>query len=211
MASKLTRPVCVVVNRLASWANVLGTCMLFGLVIVLNTDVVARGVFHSPLKGSVELVIFALVMIVFLQLPDVVRNNRLTRSDGFLAMAKAKHPTFASITSRVIDLLSAVFMALIAWTVWPEFLDTYESCHFFTQPEFGPAPSGEFFTDLSAAFARCDYFGTPGIFTAPKWPGHLATFFGVSLCSIIFFLKAMLGKRVLELIHMEDIEKNPDK
>lgn len=195
-----------VANRIASWANVLGTCMLFGLVTVLNTDVIARGAFHSPLNGSVELVIFAMVMIVFLQLPDVVRMDRLTRSDGFLAMIKISHPVLASYSSRAIDLTSAIFMGLIAWTVWPEFLSTYESCYFFAQPDFGPAPSGDLIADLSIAFGRCDYFGTPGIFTAPKWPGHLATVFGVGLCTIVFLLKALLGDRRLELVHMEEMQ-----
>ncbi len=181
--------------------------MLFGLVAVLNIDVVARGAFHAPLKGSVELVIFSMVLIVFLQLPDVVRSNRLTRSDGFLAMIKERFPTIASISSRSIDFVSAVFMAMIAWTVWPEFLDAYESCYFFMQPDFGPAPTGNMIDDLSIAFGRCDYFGTPGIFTAPKWPLDLATLFGVFLCSIIFLLKALLGHRELELVHIESNTK----
>jgi TRAP-type C4-dicarboxylate transport system permease small subunit len=177
--------------------------MIFGLVAVLNTDVVARGVFHSPLNGSIELVIFSMVLIVFLQLPDVVQSNRLTRSDGFLAMIKDNHPDIASYTSRSIDFGSAIFMGLIAWTMWPEFHEAIESCYFFIQPDFGPPPSGNIIKDLSTAFGRCDYFGTPGIFTAPTWPLKLATVFGVSLCSIIFMIKALLGKRELELVHME--------
>ncbi len=195
-----------VVDRIASWANVIGTCMLFGLVAVLNTDVIARGVFHSPLNGSVELVIFAIVMIVFLQLPDVVKMGRLTRSDGFLTMIRQNHPTFARNISRVIDLTSAIFMGLIAWTVWPEFVTTYESCAFFAQPDFGPAPTGNMLEDLSAAFGRCDYFGTPGIFTAPKWPGHLVTVFGVGLCAVILLLKAVLADRNKDPDPMEDAQ-----
>ncbi|EFL87723.1 hypothetical protein [Ahrensia sp. R2A130] len=65
-------------------ANAIGTAVIFVLVGIMNVDVIARGVFNSPLRGVVEVVIFSLVLIVFLQLPDVVRSNRLTRSDGFL-------------------------------------------------------------------------------------------------------------------------------
>lgn len=195
MVVKLLDSVRNIAYRTASISNILGTCMLFGLVAVLNVDVVARGVFHSPLKGSVELVVFALVMIVFLQLPDVVRTNRLTRSDGFVLMMTDRSPRFASFISRAIDLTSAIFMLLIVYAALPEFLDSYESCYFFTQPDFGPAPTGNLLTDLSTAFGRCDYFGTPGIFTAPTWPGHLATVFGVALCALIFLLKALIGPR----------------
>jgi len=174
-------------------ANAMGTAVIFILVSIMNVDIIARGAFHAPLRGVVEIVIFSLVLIVFLQLPDVVRSNRLTRSDGFLVYAAQRNPKLAATVSRLIDLLSAIFMLLIAWTVWPEFLESFETCHFFTPPEFGTPPTGEFITDLKTAFARCEYFGTPGIFTAPWWPAKLAIFFSVSLCSIIFLFKAILG------------------
>lgn len=174
-------------------ANAIGTAVIFLLVGIMNVDIIARGVFHAPFRGVVEVVIFSLVLIVFLQLPDVVRSNRLTRSDGFLTLIGQRRPQLADGVSRIINLVSAIFMFLIAWTVWPEFVDSIESCHFITPPEFGPTPSGDFFKDMSAAFARCEYFGTPGIFTAPWWPAKLAIFFSVSLCSILFLLKALLG------------------
>ena len=176
-------------------ANAVGTAVIFFLVGIMNVDVIARGIFHAPLRGVVEVVIFSLVLIVFLQLPDVVRSNRLTRSDGFLVLAETKFPAFSNILSRGIDLAAAIFMALIAWTVWPEFVESIESCHFITPPEFGPKPSGNLWADMSVAFARCEYFGTPGIFTAPWWPAKLAIVFSVTLCTIIFLFKAVIGNR----------------
>lgn len=178
---------------IATVANTMGTLVIFLLVATMNIDVIARGIFHAPLKGVVEVVIFSLILIVFLQLPDVVRHNRLTRSDGFLTFGEVAFPRFANILARVIDVAGCVFMALIAWTVWPEFSESIETCHFITPPEFGPAPTGQFFTDIAAAFDRCEYFGTPGIFTAPWWPAKLAIAFSVSLCSLIFLFKAILG------------------
>lgn len=176
-------------------ANTIGTVVIFALVAIMNVDVIARGVFHAPLLGVVEVVIFSLILIVFLQLPDVVRSNRLTRSDGFLVFAEDNFPAFGNALSRVIDIAAFVFMGLIAWTTWPEFFDSIDSCSFITQPEFGAPATGYFFTDLKVAFGRCDYFGTPGIFTAPWWPAKLAIAFSVTLCSIIFLFKAILGNR----------------
>lgn len=186
--------------RIAIIANAVGTAVIFLLVGIMNIDVIARGLFHAPLRGVVEVVIFSLILIVFLQLPDVVRSNRLTRSDGFLVFAEERFPRFAGLSSRLIDLVSAVFMALIAWTVWPEFHESIGSCHFFTPPEFGAPLTGDFWIDLSTAFARCEYFGTPGIFTAPWWPAKLAIAFSVTLCAIIFAFKAVLGQREHKLI-----------
>ena len=185
-------------------ANAVGTAVIFLLVGIMNIDVIARGLFHAPLRGVVEVVIFSLVLIVFLQLPDVVRSNRLTRSDGFLAFAGERFPRLAGVSSRLIDLVSAVFMALIAWTVWPEFHESFGSCHFFAPPEIGAPQTGNFWTDLSAAFTRCEYFGTPGIFTAPWWPAKLAIAFSVTLCAIIFAFKAVLGHREHKLIDEGD-------
>lgn len=173
-------------------ANTIGTMLIFALVAILNADVVARGILHDPINGVVELVIFSLALIVFLQLPDVVRSNRLTRSDGFLHLIHGFKPKVACNISRIIDLIAGVFMVLIAWTVWPEFVESYETCSFFVAPEFGPPLTGDFMQDLSAAFGRCEYAGTPGIFTAPTWPVKLAIAFSVTLCAIIFLLKALL-------------------
>ena len=181
---------------LASFANIIGTLVIFALVATMNFDVVARGIFHAPLKGVIEVVIYSLILIVFMQLPDVVRHNRLTRSDGFLTFGQVAFPRFTTILSRLIDAIGCVFMALIAWTMWPEFLESIESCHFITAPEFGPEPTGNLITDISAAFGRCDYFGTPGIFTAPWWPAKLAIVFSVSLSSLIFFFKVLLGQQL---------------
>lgn len=173
-------------------ANTIGTTLIFALVAILNADVFARGVLHDPINGVVELVIFSLALIVFLQLPDVVRSNRLTRSDGFLLLIDNFKPKVARIASRIIDAVAGIFMLLIAWTVWPEFVEAFETCHFFVEPEFGPPFTGYLMQDLSDAFARCEYAGTPGIFTAPTWPVKLAIAFSVSLCAIIFLLKSLL-------------------
>jgi len=110
------------------------------------------------------------VLIVFLQLPDVVRNDKLTRSDGLHAALSQKYPTLISTIGRGIDLVSAIIMVLIAVAMWPEFVDAWETNHFF---------------------------GTPGIFTAPWWPVRLVIVLSATLCALIWFAKALTGQRVL--------------
>ena len=88
---------------LATLANAVGTIVIFLLVGLMNADVILRNFFHAPLRGVVEMVIFSLVLIVFLQLPDVVRNNRLTRSDGFLVIAENKYPALSNSLTRLGD------------------------------------------------------------------------------------------------------------
>lgn len=146
-------------------ANAAGTLVVLGLVMVVNYDVVARGIFHKPFHGAVELVQFSMVLIVFLQLPDVVRVNRLTRSDGFLVVAGNRWPMVAVVLNKFINAVSCIFMLVIAIAIWPEFLDMFETK---------------------------DYFGVPGVFTAPVWPIKLVIFLSASLCCILFMLKLIL-------------------
>jgi TRAP-type mannitol/chloroaromatic compound transport system permease small subunit len=143
-------------------ANVCGTLVVLALVVIVNVDVISRGVFSAPFRGSVEVVQFSMVLIVFLQLPDVVRVDRLTRSDGLLSLLAGRRPVAAHWLSKVINAVSAVLMALIAYAIWPEFVEAWETG---------------------------DFFGTPGIFTAPWWPVKLAIFFSAVLCCLIWLAK----------------------
>jgi TRAP-type mannitol/chloroaromatic compound transport system permease small subunit len=154
----------------ASGANAIGTIVVLILVLVLNADVIARGAFHHPIRGVHEVVQFSMVLIVFLQLPDVVRNDRLTRSDGLFVVLSQRFPGFVTLIGRIIDILAATIMVLIAVAMWPEFVDAWETNHFF---------------------------GTPGIFTAPWWPVRLVIVLSAILCALIWAAKALTGQRVL--------------
>ena len=159
-------------GRVAIAANAIGTLLIVGLVAVLNYDVVARGVFSAPFHGAVEVVQFSMVLIVFLQLPDVCRAGRLTRSDGLLLMLEGgARRRLAGALRRVVDGVSCVLMLLIAIAMWPEFTEAWE-------------------TD--------DFFGIAGVFTAPWWPVKLTIFASATLCTALFALKALLGGRVGE-------------
>jgi len=189
-------------RKIESWvvavaivANVSGAFVLLTLVAIMNADVVSRNLFNAPFRGVVEVVIFSLALIVFLQLPDVVRTGRLTRSDGFLSLLRHSTPRIGGALARILDAVACIFMCLIVWTVWPEFTESLESCHFLTPPDFGPEPTGNLWVDFKAALGRCDYFGTPGIFTAPWWPVRLAIAFGCAWAAILFFFKTVLGDR----------------
>lgn len=149
------------VDGIAISANAVGTLVVLALVLIVNYDAIARSFFNSPFLGAVEVVQFSMVLIVFLQLPDVVRVGRLTRSDGLLGLVSRRNPKAGKVMSRIIDLFSLTFMAIIAVAIWPEFVEMWE-----TQ----------------------DFFGIPGVFTAPWWPIKLVIFLSSSLCALHFIL-----------------------
>lgn len=153
-------------DRIAMVANAAGTLVVLALVAVVNYDVVARGVFNLPFMGAVEVVQFSMVLIVFLQLPDVIRVNRLTRSDGFLVVTADRFPRFTRVLGQLINLVAAVFMLLVAIAIWPEFVEMFDTK---------------------------DFFGVPGVFTAPWWPIKLTIFISATLCCIMFLLKMLLA------------------
>lgn len=149
-------------------SNAVGTFVVVLLVAIVNYDIVARGLFNKPFLGAVEVVQFSMVLIVFLQLPDVVRVGRLTRSDGLLGILTVSKPRAGKLLSRIIDILSAIFMLLVAYAIWPEFVEMWETK---------------------------DYFGVPGIFTAPWWPVKLVIFLSASLCLLHFILHVIYPGR----------------
>ena len=155
-----------IVDTVAAVANAIGTLVVLALVVVVNVDVVGRGFFDSPFLGAVEVVQFSMVLIVFLQLPDVVRVNRLTRSDGFLTLTAKRFPTFSRLLQALIDSIALVFMLFVAFAIWPEFTDMLETR---------------------------DYLGVPGVFTAPWWPIKLVIFLSAVMCSTLFFLKVLFA------------------
>lgn len=162
---KLPQAVAKLAGSIAIAANAVGTFVVLLLVLLVNYDAVARGLFNAPFAGTYELVQFSMVLIVFLQLPDVARVGRLTRSDGFLSLLAARRSPFAPILRRVIDFISAILMVLICVTVWPEFLKMWKTG---------------------------DFFGVPGVFTAPYWPVKLVIALSAGLTAVIFLLKALL-------------------
>ena len=162
-----------VANTLAIAANVAGTLTVLALVVILNVDVIARSAFNAPLKGTYEIVQLSVVFIVFLQLADVVRVDRLTRSDGFLNLLHNKRPGLTAALRRIINAVSAIFMGLIAYIMFPEFLKMWG-----TQ----------------------DFFGVPGLFTVPWWPIKLVIASGSALACLIFVLKVITAQDRPQLV-----------
>lgn len=164
-------------NGLAMAMNVAGTITVLGLVLLTNYDAAARGLFSKPFAGVHEITEFAVVLIVFLQLPDVVRVDRLTRSDGLLTVLGPKFPRVADGLRRVINLASAVFLTLVVMAVWPDFLGKWNDNSFF---------------------------GTRGVFTIPWWPLKLTVLISAVLCVVLFVLKVMAKSVEPKLIRMPE-------
>ena len=167
-------------NGVAIAANAVGTLVVLALVVVVNYDATARSFFNAPFLGAVEIVQFSMVLIVFLQLPDVCRVNRLTRSDGFLTLLVMRNPRAANVLRAIINGASAVFMLLVAIAIWPEFTKMFETK---------------------------DFFGIPGVFTAPWWPVKLTIFLSATLCALVFALKVLTGSENVSPVRLSESDE----
>ena len=146
-------------SRFVAGLNSIGGVLIFGLVVMINLDIVSRFLFNAPIDGVTELVELSIVAIVFLQLGDAVRNGRLTRSDGLYSRIRERNPRLGHMLGAFFDLAGAAFfVTLIAGSI-PRFVDAWE---------------------------RGYYSGNKGIVVIPVWPVRLIIVVGAVTVVIVF-------------------------
>jgi TRAP-type mannitol/chloroaromatic compound transport system permease small subunit len=139
--------------------NGLGSVWIFVLTILINMDAFGRTFFAHPIEGVVEIVEMSIVAIVFLQLGDATQRGRLTRSDGLFNKILTRYPAIGRTMGATFDLLGMIFMAIVIYGTIPEMIEVVEE-------------------DL--------YFGSEGVFTAPKWPVYLIILIGATVTLLQF-------------------------
>lgn len=150
-------------HRLTQGLNALGTLMIIGLMVLINTDIAGRTGFDAPVRGVTELVSLSIVGIVFLQLADTLRCGRFTRADMLLDRLKRERPVLAARLQALYHLLGALLMLVILWAAWPSLIDSIRTR---------------------------EYVGALGDFTAPVWPVRLMMLVGLSVTAFTFLLLA---------------------
>ena len=139
--------------------NGLGSIWILVLTVLINLDAFGRTFFNHPIEGVIESVEMAIVAIVFLQLGDATQRGRLTRSDGLFNKIMDRNPTIGRTMGAIFDLLGMVFMAIVIYGTVPEMIEVVEE-------------------NL--------YFGSEGVFTAPKWPVYLIILTGATVTLLQF-------------------------
>lgn len=148
-----------VLDHVTLAANVVGSCFIVGLVVLITADVLGRNLFGAPVAGVPEIVTLSIVAIVFLQAPQALRAGRLTRSDGLITVLQRRTPRVATILETLFDLVGLAVLAAIFYAHWPI---------------------------LTRAWERGDFVGAVGNFTAPTWPVKAMLALGVVLMALQF-------------------------
>jgi len=121
-----------VLKHLGVGMNALGVLCVLAIVCLISADIIGRNLFASPLAGVPELVALLLVSAVFLQLPLVVLQEKLTRT-VLLAerLARGVHgDTGAAARGAMFALLSAAILLLLAAGAWPDFVQAWQDREF---------------------------------------------------------------------------------
>lgn len=130
-------------DRLIILMNGAGVVWVFALMLLICSDILARELFGSPIRGVSEIVSLSLVASIFLQVPAAVYRDRLTRAEVLLGRLDAKAPGAAHRWRLVLAAIACVLFALTAFGEWP---------------------------DMVRAFLTREFAGVEGQFTITVWP-----------------------------------------
>ncbi|MEM1047700.1 MAG: TRAP transporter large permease [Pseudomonadota bacterium] len=151
-------------SRFGRGLNAIGTLWIVALMGLICADVVARSLFDQPLPRVPEFVGYSIVAIVFLQLPNTLNLRKLTRADAFLEGLMIARPAAGSVYNAVFCFCGFVVLALIAYGLVPDALESYE---------FG------------------EYFGQQGEIIIPVWPFKAIMAFCAIVTAAEFFVQTI--------------------
>lgn len=157
-------------DGLISAINAVGTVWIFVLMLLINSDVFMRYLFNEPLNGVPLIISMSIVGIVFLQLPDALKNGRFIRNDALIGRMLEERPAVGHVMETVYNLAGFAFMTVVAWYVWPLLLQNW---------------------------SQNTYAGTEGDFTLPVWPFILLVIIGSVCCSVQYLRQTWRDLRYL--------------
>lgn len=144
--------------------NVVGSLLIFALMLLIGADVLGRAAFNLPISGVPELVTLSIVAIVFLQIPQATRAGRLTQSEAVLMALRERAPKAALLLETLFDLAACALVGVIVWATWPLFLRSW---------------------------TRNDFIGAIGDFTAPVWPVKAVILIGGAMLILQLLARAV--------------------
>ena len=105
-------------DRVVAFLNAFGSVWVLGIVVLICTDSFGRSFFNKPFDGVNEIVAVSMAFVVFCQLADTIRLDKLTRSDSYLPRLQASRSLGARLIVCGFDVLGmAIMIAIIIGTV----------------------------------------------------------------------------------------------
>ncbi len=152
-------------------SDLLASLWIFGLMMLMISDVFMRVVFNAPITGVNEIMEISIVAMLYLQVTQALRDNRHTRSDAFFSSVMTRNARAGHLLSAIFSAGGLALMIAILIGAVPKVLEAY---------------------------ARGYTIGTRGVFIVPEWPVGLVIIYGCTLMAVqfgIFVVAALRAHR----------------
>ena len=150
------------IEKLFELSSGIGSIWFFALVAIIITEVVAREVFSAPIRGITEVTAYSLVGATFLQLPNIIQTERMTRVDFLLDFLRSRVKSFHTTVDILASSAGALIMYLLMRATWPK---------------------------LTRSYAENELVGIPGEFSFEVWPLRVLVLLGSAMALIAFAAK----------------------
>lgn len=110
--------------------GILGSLLTFALAILIVYDVLSREIANHAVAGIAEIVGMAVASIVFLQIGQAVRSERLTRNHSLINNILKTRPTLGHVFEALFYFFGALVFAMIFATTVPYFLHAFASSQY---------------------------------------------------------------------------------
>jgi TRAP-type C4-dicarboxylate transport system permease small subunit len=116
-----------ITNRVVRVLLAAAAALTFALSFLVVADVIGRGAFNSPVKGTPEIVSMSVVIVTFLLAGYAVHSGGMLRTDVLIGPMGWRGLAVATLLSGI---LGALFFALIVWGSYEPALHAWRSGEF---------------------------------------------------------------------------------
>jgi TRAP-type mannitol/chloroaromatic compound transport system permease small subunit len=149
-------------------SDLLASLWILGLMALMVSDVIMRFVFNAPITGVNEIMEISIVVMLYLQVTQALRDNRHTRSDAFFSSVMSRNPRAGHLLSAIFAAAGLGLMVAILWGGVPRVAEAYRSGY---------------------------TIGTRGVFIVPEWPVLILVVFGCPLMAVQFAILVVAAFR----------------
>jgi len=156
-------------RRLEQVLSYISSALLLAMTLLVTADVIGRMMFRSPIYGTLEVVQFAMVGIVFLALPRCESNRAQISVTTLTERSRGKTLSALKLFGLFISFVMLIFImwrsAAFTWTSWQEGQATMGLVHLPEAPAMLLVPIGASIACARIAllfYRELRKFGGPG-------------------------------------------------
>ena len=106
-----------VYSALLTRINMLSAMMIFGFVLLITADVIARTAFFSPIQGVAEIVGNGMVVLCFMQIPYVLMKGLHVRTTIFYDKVGHRTKCVLDIFALILGMIAYILIVYASWGV----------------------------------------------------------------------------------------------